>query len=676
MDGILAGLAFLGSGAYWVAFLTAAAMAAVAGILPGISAGLLMALAIPFIVFNVQDPVIGIVMLATITGIEEMLDVLPIVVLGHPGGGQVTFIEARPLSAKGHAARVLGFVYMVSALGGIIGAIALLLVIPIIKPFILQFSFAEIGVIGLFGVAMVGALSRGAMVKGVMSATFGMLLGTIGLSVFTGEARYTFGSLQLREGLPLIATAIGLFALPEMFDLMLTRSAIATRQPKVETREVLRGARLALKYWKLILRHSILGVFLGAIPGVGARVVSWLSYGVGISFSKNRHHFGKGSYKGLVFSESVQSSKEGGQAIPTLALGLPGGQSWVFVMVAMIAYGVSPGPQVLSQHGDLVTLIVISLVLGNAMLAAIGMLWSGRLAKLTRVPYPLLGAVIIPLTLLAAFLETRHWTAIPIVLGFAVLGLFMKQYKWPRPPLILGFILGSIIEENLLSAISLQGVTGVLQRPLTIGLLIMAVVICVFFAKMAAKSSTTTVAPVPQSAGAAATAELAALTEDRRWRWTWQNLFPLFFIAVAVWFVWGATHFRPKAAYFPMILGSAVIILAAVQFVMNGWSRKAADVLDLGMLSEGMEGRTRYALILFALIIMFILLSMLVGMEYAAITLAAVAPAAMMTGKRPWAWGLLTGGLIAAFAFVVFDEMMDVIWPEPILWTWIQSLFS
>jgi putative tricarboxylic transport membrane protein len=488
MDGLLAGLAFLGNGEYWIAFLTAVAMAAVAGILPGISAGLLMAIAIPFIVFNIQDPVIGIVMLATITGVEEMLDVLPIVALGHPGGGQVTFIEARPLVAKGYAARVLGFVYMVSAIGGITGAIALLLVIPVIKPLILQFSFAEIGVIGLFGVAMVGALSRGAMTKGIMSAAFGMLLSTVGLSVFTGETRYTFGMLQLREGLPIIATAIGLFALPEMFDLMMTRAPLANLQAVVRRREVLKGARLGLKYWKLILRHSILGVFLGAIPGIGARVVSWLSYGVGISLSKNKHHFGKGSYKGLVFSESVQSSKEGGQAIPTLALGLPGGQSWVFVMVAMIAYGVSPGPQVLSQHGDLITLIVISLVLGNAMLAVIGMLWSERLAKLTRVPYPLLGSIIIPLTLLAAFLETRDWTAIPIVLGFAVLGLLMKQFKWPRPPLMLGFILGSLIEENLLSALSLYGIGGVLQRPLTIGLLIMSVVIAVFFARLAANS--------------------------------------------------------------------------------------------------------------------------------------------------------------------------------------------
>jgi len=324
MDGILAGLNWLATEQYWLAFFAAVAMAAVAGLMPGISAGLLMALAVPFIVFTVHDPVIGIVMLATITGVEEMLDVLPIVVLGHPGGGQVTFIEARPLVSKGQAAHVLGFICMVSALGGLIGAVALLLVIPIIKPFILQFSFAEIGAVGLFGVAIVGALSRGAMIKGIASGAFGLLLSTIGISVFTGEARYTFDPLELREGLPLIATAIGLFALPEMFDLMMTRKAMSTGRANLSTREVFRGAGAALRYWRLIIRHSLLGVFLGAIPGVGSRVVSWLSYGIGVSLSKNKEQFGKGSYEGLIFSESVQSAKEGGQAIPTLALGVAG----------------------------------------------------------------------------------------------------------------------------------------------------------------------------------------------------------------------------------------------------------------------------------------------------------------------------------------------------------------
>lgn len=659
----------LGTEAYWLSFFAAIAMAAVAGLLPGVSASLLMALAVPFIVFTVKDPVLGIVMLATITGVEEMLDVLPIVALGHPGGGQVTFIEARPLASKGYAARVLGFVYMVSAMGGLIGAIALLLVIPIIKPFILQFSFAEIGAVGLFGVAMVGALSRGAMVKGIATGIFGLLLSTIGISVFTGEARYTFDSLQLREGLPLIATVVGLFALPEMFDLMMTRKAISSRTTNLNTREVFRGARLALKFWRLIVRHSLLGVFLGAIPGVGSRVVSWLSYGVGISLSKNKHHFGKGSYKGLVFSESVQSSKEGGQAIPTLALGVPGGQSWVFVLVAMLAYGISPGPQILTQHGDIVTLIVVSLVLGNAVLGLAGMLWSGQLSKLTRVPYPLLGAVIIPLAILSAFQETRHWTAIPIVLVFAVLGLLMKQYKWPRPPLILGFILGGIIEENILSAHSLYGTMGILQRPLTIVLVVLAVVIAVFFTRLAAGSATP--ATIARTGGAAP-ATGTAVGDVRGWRWTWQNLFPMFFILVAGLFVWEALSFRPKAAVFPLILGTAVIALALVQMIKNGWDDTAGDVMDLGMLSAGIEGRARSAAILLGLIGLFLLVAISIGLQYAAIIFAAVAPALLMIGRRPWAWGFLSGGIIAVLVVVLFDNMLHIIWPDPLLWAWLQ----
>lgn len=655
MEAIFDGFGYLGSQAYWLAFFAAVGMAAVAGLMPGISASLLMALAVPFIVFNVRDPVLGIVMLATITAVEEMLDVLPIVALGHPGGGQVTFLEARPLSSRGRAARVLGFVYMVSAMGGLIGAIALLVVMPIIKPFILNFSFAEIAAVGIFGVAMVGALSRGAMVKGIMAAAFGMLLSTIGVSLFTGEERFTLGSLYLREGLPIIATAIGLFALPEMFDLMMTRKAIASKTANLKTAEVLRGVRLALRYWRLTVRHSILGVFLGAIPGVGSRVVSWLSYGIGISASKNRHHFGKGSYKGLVFSESVQSAKEGGQAIPTLALGIPGGQAWVFVLIAMLAYGISPGPQILTVHGDIVTLIVVSMVLGNAALAMIGIMWSGHLSKLTRVPYPLLGAIIIPLALLSAYQETRHWTAIPIVLGFAVLGLIMKQYSWPRPPLILGFILGSIIEQNMLSAFSLYGVQGTLTRPLTIALIIIAIVIAIFFTRLktgneqAANGTTEGVAP------------------RRVWRWNHHNFICLFFIAVVSWFILEASELAPRAGHYPIGLGLLIIALALIQIILNGWQNGPASVLDLGMLSEGVEGRMRSAAKLLLLVTLFIGCAILVGMQYAAILFASLAPALLMPGRRPWAWGFLSGGVIAVLVYWFFDHVMNIVWPEPVI---------
>ncbi|HWE76775.1 MAG TPA: tripartite tricarboxylate transporter permease [Stellaceae bacterium] len=662
MDGILAGLAWLGTTSYWLAFFAAVLMAAAAGLVPGLSATLLMALAVPFIVFNIQDPVIGIVMLATITAVEEILDVLPIVALGYPGVGQVTFLEARPLVARGYAARTLGFIYVVAACGGLIGAIALLLIIPIIKPFILQFSFAEIGAIGIFGVAMVGALSRGAMIKGIASGAFGMLLSAVGLSVFTGEARYTFGQLEFQEGLPLIATVVGLFALPEMADLLMTRQTVSSADATFGTREVFKGARIALKYWKLIIRHSLLGVFLGAIPGIGARVVSWLSYGIGISMTKNRRQFGRGSYRGLVFSEAVQSSKEGGHAIPTLALGVPAGQAWVFVLVAMIAYGVSPGPQFLSQHTDIVVLIVVSLVLGNAMLATIGMLWSGRLAKLSRLPYPMLCAVIVPLAILSAFQETRHWTAVPIVLGFACLGFVMKYFRWPRPPLVLGFILGKIVEQNMLTAISLYGVVGVLERPLTVGLIIGAVVIAEFLTRIGNSAM--------QQAGVQATAE------KQPWRWQPDNYVALFFALVGAFFAIGAANFRLAARTFPMALGIILLLLALLQFVRNGWQRGEAEVLDIGMMSKGMATTRQTAPIILGLIAMFLVIATAIGLQYGAIAFAAATPVALGAGKRPWLSGLITGAIMAAVVIGLFDQMLNVMWPDPLVLSWVQdSLF-
>ncbi len=662
MEGILAGLAWLGTSTYWLAFFAAVLMAAAAGLVPGLSATLLMALAVPFIVFNIQDPVIGIVMLATITAVEEILDVLPIVALGYPGVGQVTFLEARPLVARGYAARTLGFIYVVAACGGLIGAIALLLIIPIIKPFILQFSFAEIGAIGIFGVAMVGALSRGAMIKGIASGAFGMLLSTVGLSVFTGEARYTFGQLEFQEGLPLIATVVGLFALPEMADLLMTRQTVSSADATFGTREVFKGARIALKYWRLIIRHSLLGVFLGAIPGIGARVVSWLSYGIGISLTKNRRQFGRGSYRGLVFSEAVQSSKEGGHAIPTLALGVPAGQAWVFVLVAMIAYGVSPGPQFLSQHTDIVVLIVVSLVLGNAMLATIGMLWSGRLAKLSRLPYPMLCAVIVPLAILSAFQETRHWTAVPIVLTFAGIGFVMKYFRWPRPPLVLGFILGKIVEQNMLTAISLYGVVGVLERPLTIGLIVSAVFIAVFLTRIGNSAM--------QQAG------VQSKSEHQPWRWRPDNYVALFFVAVGAFFVVGALHFRLAARTFPMALGILLVLLSLVQFVRNGWQQGEADVLDIGMMSKGMATTRQTAPIILGLIAMFLVIAAAIGLQYGAIAFAAATPIALGAGKRPWLSGLVTGAIMAAVVIGLFDQMLNVMWPDPLVLSWVQgSLF-
>lgn len=678
---VFVGLGHLGTSTYWITFGAAVMIAAAAGVIPGLSAPLLMALAIPFVVFTIDDPVVGIVFLATITGVEEMLDVLPIIAMGHPGGGQVTFIEGRPLSQRGQAARALGFVYVVSAIGGVVGAVVLLLAMPVLKPFILSFGFGEIGAMGLFGVALVGALSRGAMVKGLAAGLLGILLSTVGTDPFTGTDRYTLGSLQLDSGLPLIAMTVGLFALPEMMDLTMTRRALASSSAALNVREVFAGAGMALSKTPLIIRHSILGVMMGAIPGVGSRVVSWLSYGVGIALSKDKSQFGKGSFDGLVFSESVQSSKEGGQAIPTLAMGIPGGFSWAFVLVAMLAYGISPGPPMLTRFADITTLIVVSLVLGNAALAIVGLLASGQLAKLSRIPYPLLAAAIIPLAFLSSFQDMRHWLAIPIVLGFAVVGMLMKFFRWPRPPMILGFILGPIIEHNLMSAVSIHGPVGMLTRPITITLILLSIAVGLGFAFLASKSEATErrMAEVGGSApsGASSDPPQPARKPQRRtrfmWR-SWEHLFPLTVIVVALVFVIEAIDFPTRARSMPVMVGIGLLGLAGLQLLLQLRGVMSGDILDLGMMSKAEEQR-RTGKVLLGLIAMFVLISITFGLKWAAIALALVFPAAV-SGRGYAKWGLLTGAFITVLVIGLFDNILFVIWPQPAVWLLLKDLFG
>ena len=474
--GFIDGLSYLGNADYWFGFFFALAITVPVALIPGISATLIMAITIPFIVVSVSDPVVGLAMLAVLTGVDNTLDSIPAILLGMPGGAtQVTFLEGNQLAQRGKAAHTLGAVYAVSAMGGLIGALSLALIIPVIAPFVLAFGFAEIAAMAMFGVAMVAALSGGAMLKGIFAGVLGLLLSTVGPGKVSLDFRYMFDQTWLFDGLPLIATTIGVFALPEIIDLTMTRKPLAPKDSAISYGEIMRGARYGLSRWRMVIRQSLFGVFLGAVPGIGSGVVDWMSYAFGIFWTKDKTEFGKGSLDGVLFAESAQNAKEGGQAVPTLALGIPGGRAWAFVIVAMISYGIAPGQRMLQEHADITIMIVLSLGLGNLAVTMFGLLFTRQMARLTLIPYPVLGFLIIPISLLAAFQDTRDLSAITIVLVGTVLGMLMKRYKWPRPPLLIGFILGPIIENNIVNSVGRYDWVGTFTRPLFIILFIIAI---------------------------------------------------------------------------------------------------------------------------------------------------------------------------------------------------------
>lgn len=673
MDAFLTAVSYLGTLDYWQVLVAGTLLAIVHGLLPGIGSLHVMAILLPFIIFNIQDPAVALVLLAAITGTGNTLDSLPAVVIGLPASAtQVTFLEGHQLARRGQAAYAMGAVYAVSGLGGLIGAAALAAIIPVIKPLILTIDRSEIAVIAMFGIAMVAVLSRGAMVKGLAAACLGVLIATVGVDPFTGARRFTFGQIELWEGLPLVAVVTGIFAIPEMIDLTMTRSPVAGTEARLSRAEMLRGALYGLKRWKETVRQSLFGVFLGAIPGVGSAVIDWLAYAFGILWRKDKSEFGKGSLDGLLFAESAQNSKEGGQAIPTLALGIPGGSGWIMILAAMLMYGVSPGPPMVAEHAHITMLIVFTLALGNLLATTIGLFASAPLLKLTTVPYPAISAVIIPLIVLAAYLDMRSWFAIPILAVFSAIGLVMKYFGWPRPPLVLGFILGPIIDVNIQTAISLYGVTGVLTRPLTLILLALLILTAFVFTRFLARAEKSAPAareattkeekPAAEAGGGRASVPAAV----------WKAWPPLLLLVGAAAALTVAMDYPPRARMLPASLSVAIIILSAIELARQILRPETGprQIMDLGMRSSGMEGAARVGWVLAGLFGLFFLLAMTIRLDNAAIAFAALLPILLLSGRGRWLTAAVTGGILALWTQGLMNQFMAVIWPEAILAEW------
>lgn len=689
-DGFARALPYFGQGTYWAAFMTGLLMAVITALVPGVSSLVLMALAVPFIVFNIQDPVIGLVMLAVITGVNDTLDSLPAIVFGMPTATtQVTFLEGHQLARRGEAAHTLGAVYTVEAIGGVTGAIVLALAIPVIRPFILAIGYGEITAISLFGLALIAVLSQGAIQKGIIAALFGLLIGTIGLAPLGGVPRFVFGELALWNGLPLVTVALGLFTLPEMVDLLMTRQPVAAHGANISTKETFKGAWAGLKRWKIAVRQSLFGAMMGAIPGVGGAVIDWLAYAFGILWTKDRSQFGKGSLEGLLFAESAQNSKEGGAAIPTLAFGVPGTGVWAIVLTAMLVYGVTPGPQMMNQYAHLTIVMVLTLALGNVFLTMLGIVSSTYLARLTLIPYPAVAAVVIPLSLIAGFIAATNWTAIPIAFALGIIGFLMKKYQWPRPPLFIGFILGPIIEKNMNDAVAVHTFVGLLTRPLTVGLTLLAIFLAILFHYLMSKTSrqiqeleaqaldgeggSARVAPSGSAPDAGSIrSRLLGIPGAFARRWP-EQLLPVFITVVGAYFLYEALGFPDRGAAYPRWLSLIVTVVAFSLVLRQTISARGqqAEIMDLGVLSESIAGSRRAGVIVIGLFLLFSFVAIAVNFRIAAVVLAMATPLPFMSRRAGIITSLVAGLILVGFIWGVVENLMLPIWPEPALWHFI-----
>lgn len=425
------------------------AVGLVIGLLPGLGGTVGMSILLPFI-FG-MDPYTGMALLIGMTAVVHTGDTFPSVLLGIPGssGSQATIMDGYPLAQQGQASRALGAAFFCSMIGGVIGAFALFMAIPIMRPLILAFGSPELFMLSLLGLSMVGILAGKNPIPGVIAGLLGLMIGSIGSAPAVPEYRYTFDWLYLSNGIPLAVLALALFAFPVMVDLLAADRSIS--KMATLTGSWLTGVKDSLENKFLIFRSAILGALTGFIPGLGGSVVDWMSYGIAKKTVKNSENFGKGDIRGVIAPESANNAKEGGALIPTLLFGIPGSGTTAILLGGLTLMGLQAGPRLLTAELPLTLSIIWTLAIANIVGAIACIFLTKPISKLCLIPAKTLVPFLLIILFIGAYQSTRHWGDLILFIAIGLLGWLMKQLDWPRAPLLIGFVLATSAERYLWS---------------------------------------------------------------------------------------------------------------------------------------------------------------------------------------------------------------------------------
>jgi TctA family transporter len=467
-----AGLGYIMSPQTFMLMMISIVIGFIIGILPGISAPTTLALMLPF-TFSMK-PAEAFAFLLGMLSVSIMFGDVTSILFGVPGEplSASVILDGHPMAKKGETGRALGAVLMSSLVGAVIGAVALAASIPIIRPVVLAFGSPEFFGLALVGILFIAVLSGGNATKGVLMGAFGLMLSMVGLDPQSGVQRYTFGNLELWDGIKLVPVTVGLFGVGELVDLWVKQSSIAERRIG-KVGGVWQGCKDSFIHWALTVRCSFMGIFLGIIPGLGG-ISQWLAYAHSVQSSKDKSGFGKGDVRGVIGPGATMNAKEGGNLITTVAFGVPSSVTMAILLGAFLIQGLVPGPAMLTTNLDLTFSFVWLVIISHVISVILSFLLVNQMVRITEIRSALILPGIILLVLFGGFSEDNSFFSmyVTVISGFA--GMLMIWLDWPRPPLVLGLVLGALIEKNLFISYSRYEFSFLL-RPVLIGIIVVAV---------------------------------------------------------------------------------------------------------------------------------------------------------------------------------------------------------
>jgi putative tricarboxylic transport membrane protein len=454
-------------------------MGTLVGVLPGIGPTATVALLLPA-TFQL-NPVAAIIMLSGICYGAMYGGSTTSILLNIPGEASsvVTCLDGYQMARRGKAGRALGISAFGSFIAGTFSIVGLVVFAPTLAEFALKFGPPEYFALMVMGLTVVAFLARKAMAKALMMAVLGIVLGCVGLDPITATPRFTFGILDLADGIGIAPVVMGLFGIAEVLENLGAVSKAEVFAGKI------RGLFPDREDWRRsigpIARGSLLGFFLGLLPGVGAIVPQFLSYALEKKLSIHPERFGSGEIEGVAAPEACNNAAVGGTFVPLLSLGIPSNAMTAILVAALMIYGLTPGPLLIKNSPDLFWGVIASMYIGNLMLLILNLPLIPLWVSVLKIPYSYLSAFIILFCLIGAYSLNNNTADIYIAVFFSFVGLLMKKFDFEPAPLVLAFVLGPLLETALRRSLILSDGSFFIfiQRPLSAAFILFSVVVLV-----------------------------------------------------------------------------------------------------------------------------------------------------------------------------------------------------
>ncbi len=425
------------------------------GAVPGLGGTTAIALLMP-LTFG-MEPWLAITMIGGVMGATSFGGSVAAILLNTPGiaPNAATCFDGYPLAQQGKAGMAIGAAAAASSTGGLIGIFTLVAIIPAAKLIVLSFGPPEFFMLAMLGLSAIAVSTGGAFLRGLISALFGLMLALVGYDTVSGGYRFTAGLEYLKDGIPLVPTLVGLFALSEMINLTVKGGTVAAERSTGAISGVWSGIAAVYRHWGILLRGSAIGTFIGALPGVGGTVASFLAYTATVQTSKDRDTFGKGNIKGVIAPESANNAKDGGSLIPTLTFGIPGSAESAIFLGVLILHGIEPGPMLLLEEEEVVISIILALTASTILASLFGLMVSRQLSMITLVNVNLLVPAVVAVALVGVYALKGQFGDVVLAAIFGVIGFAMIRFEFPRITMVIALVLGELAERSFHQSIAM-----------------------------------------------------------------------------------------------------------------------------------------------------------------------------------------------------------------------------